>query len=194
MRPSKGQRDGRLLAPTDVIFQLRTEFCNRILDRPTGAVREAADGGAGHDADRLRHFIENIEVFLAALAGPNAVEHLHHPASPLAARRALSARFVSEEPADIIENIDDAGLLVEDGNGRGAQAEAADLAGAVEIERRVEFLFGHHAHADAAGDAAFRLASFPDAATVPVEEFARRDSERQFDAARRVDVSADAIE
>ena len=85
-------------------------------------------------------------------------------------------------------------VLVEDGHGRGAQAEAADLAGAVEIERRVEFLLGHEAHADAAGNAALGLAALPDAAAVLVDQLADRDAQRQLDAARLVDVAADAVE
>ena len=44
-------------------------------------------------------------------------------------------------------------VLVDDRDRRGAQAQAADLAGAVEVERRVELRLGHEAHADAAGDA-----------------------------------------
>ena len=83
--------------------------------------------------------VEDLQVFEPALPAAHAVRDLQHPAGPLAARRALAARFVGEEAADVVEHVDDAGLVVEDRDGRGAQAEAADLAGAVEVERRVEF-------------------------------------------------------
>ena len=53
---------------------------------------------------------------------------------------------------------------------------------------------GHQAHADAAGDAAFGLASLPDAAAVLVDQLAHGDAQRQLDAARLVDVAADAVE
>ena len=119
---------------------------------------------------------------------------LQHPAGPLAAGRTLAARLVLEEAANVVQDIDDAGLFVEDRHRRGAQAEAADLAGAGEIERRVELRLGHQAHADAAGDAALGLAALPDAAAVFVDQLAHRDAQRQFDAARLVDVAADAIE
>ena len=85
--------------------------------------------------------IEDVQIFQPALAAADAVDDLEHPAGALAARRTLAARLVGEEPADVVQHIDDAGLLVEDRDGRGAQAEAADLAGAVEIERHVELGF-----------------------------------------------------
>src|SRR5262249_14439705 len=78
--------------------------------------------------------------------------------------------------------------------GGSAEAEAADLAGAVEIEWRIEFQFGHQPHADAAGNAALRFAAFPDAATMLVDQLADRDAERQLHTAWFVDVAADAIQ
>src|SRR5262249_54884824 len=124
-------------------------------------------------------------------------ETLHdlvHPAGPLAAGGALAARLVCEESTDIVQNIDDAGGLVEDGDGGGAEAETADLARPVEVERRVELRLGHQSHADAAGDAALGLRSLPDAAAVVLDQIAHGDAERELDAARLVDVPADAVQ
>ncbi len=101
---------------------------------------------------------------------------------------------MGKEARDIEEHIDDARRLVEDRYRCRAQAEAADLAGAVEVERRVEFLLGHDAHADAAGDAALRLTSIPHAAAVLVHQFANGNAQRQLHAARVIHVAADAVE
>src|SRR5436305_2033801 len=133
------QRQRRPRAAANVLFELRTKLGNRILDRPTRTVGETADRRTRHDANVLRHLIENIEILPPSLAAAHAVHHLHHPAGPFATGGALTARFVREEPADIIENVHDAGGVVEYGDGRRAEAETANLAGAVEVERCVEF-------------------------------------------------------
>src|SRR5438132_13571252 len=99
-----------------------------------------------------------------------------------------------EEAADVREHVDDARRFIENGDGRRAQPEAADLARPVEVERRIELGFGHDAHADAAGNRALRLAALPHAAAMLVDQRADADAERQLDAARLVDVAADAIE
>src|SRR5262249_43964129 len=80
------------------------------------------------------------------------------------------------------------------GHGRGAQAEAADFARPIKVERRIELRFGHHAHADAAGNAALGLATLPNAAALLFDEFAHGNAQWQFHTARLVHVAADAIE
>src|SRR5262249_59933346 len=80
------------------------------------------------------------------------------------------------------------------GDRRRAETETASLAGCIEVKRRVELLFGQDAHADAARNRALRLAAFPDAAAMLIDQLSHRDAQRQFDAARLVDVAADAIE
>src|SRR5262245_36346848 len=100
---------------------------------------------------------------------------------------------MGEEPADVVEHIDDAGFLIEDGDRRSPEPETTDFAGAVEIEGRVEFLLGHEPHADAAGDAALRLASLPHSTAVLFDKLAHGDAERQFDAAWLVDMAGDAV-
>ena len=72
--------------------------------------------------------------------------------------------------------------------------EAADFARAVEIERRIELARRQKAHADAARHHGLRLAAFPHAAAMLVDQLAGRDAQRQLDAARLVHVPADAIQ
>src|SRR5262249_10998204 len=141
-------------AAADVVLQLRPEFAHGILHRPAGAVRQAADRRAGHDPHTIADLIKNVQVFEPAAAAADAVGDLQHPAGSLAARRTLAARLVLEKATDVVQHIDDGGRLVKDRDGRGAEAEAANLAGPVEVQRRVELLLGHKAHANAAGDAA----------------------------------------
>src|SRR5262249_18309091 len=129
-----------------------------------------------------------------ALPAADALGHLQHPAGPLAAGRTLAARLMLEEPANVVENVHDAGLFVENRHRRRAQAEPADLAGAVEVERCVKFGLGHQAHADAAGDAALRLPTLPNTVAVLRDQLAHGDAQRQLDTARFIDVAADAVE
>ena len=156
------------------------ELADGVLDRPAGAVGQAADRRARHDADLVADLFEDVQVLQPALAAADAVDDLQHPAGAFAAGRTLAARLVGEEPADVVQHIDDAGLVVEDRHGRGAQPEAADLARGREVERRVELGLGHEAHADAAGDAALGLAALPDAAAVLVDQLAHGDAQRQL--------------
>ena len=123
---------------------------------------------------------------MRAVARADALQDLRHPARPLAARRALAARFVREEPAAVVQHVDHARLVVDDHDRRRAQAQAADLARAGEIERRVELGRRQEAHADAAGDDRLRLAALPHAAAVLVDQLAGRHAQRQLDAARLV--------
>ena len=112
------------------------------------------------------------------------VHDLEHPAGPLAARRALAAALVGEEPAGVVQHVDHAGLVVDDGDGRGAEAEAADLAGAVEVERDVELGSAEsRPMLMPAGDDGLGLPALPDAAAVLLDQLAERDAQRQLDAA-----------
>src|SRR5262249_40200705 len=142
----------------------------------------------------LPHFVQDLQVLDATLAAPHPVGDLLHPACAFTTGRTLPARLVREEPADVIQNIDDARRLVEDGHCGSPQAQTADLARAVEVQRRVEFLLGHQPHADPTGDAAFGLASFPDAPAVLIDQLPDRHAQRQLDAAGFVHVAADAVE
>src|SRR5262249_12671429 len=75
-----------------------------------------------------------------------------------------------------------------------AQPQTADGPRATEIEFGVELRLGHDAHADAAGNATFRLAPLPDAAAVLLDQLPHRHAQRHLVTAGLVDVAADAIE
>src|SRR6185369_4418332 len=134
------------------LLQLPPKLLDRILHRPPRPVGQAANGRPRHDADVFGDFVQNLQIFQAALAAAEAFGDFEHPAGAFAAGGALAAGFVAEETADVVEHVNDAGVVVDDRDGGGAEAQAADAAGAVEVERGVEFIFGHEAHADAAGD------------------------------------------
>src|SRR6266545_7316930 len=194
---SAGERQPLCLAPLsapDPLLQLAPELLNDVLDRPARAVAQAADRRPRHDADGLRDLIEDRQVCDAALPLPHAVGNLHHPARTFATGRTLTARLMSEKATNVIQNINNRHRLVDDRDRGGAQAEATNLAGAVEVERRIELGLGHQPHADAPGNARLRLAPLPDAAAVLVDQFACRDTQGQLDAARPVHMAAEAVE
>ena len=122
------------------------------------------------------------------------VEDLRHPVGAFAAGRALAARLVRHEPAAIVKHVDHARLVVDHHHRRGAEAEAAGLARAVEIERRVELVGRQKAHADSARHDGLRPPALPHAAAVLVDQLAGGDAQRQLDAAGAVDVPADAVQ
>src|SRR3954471_13651642 len=84
---------GAPLPLADELLQLRAELLDRVLDRPARPVGQAADRRARHDADRLRHLVQDLQVLQPSLAAAHPVEDLHHPSRPLPARRALTARL-----------------------------------------------------------------------------------------------------
>ena len=55
-------------------------------------------------------------------------EHRQRPGGSFAAGRALAAAFVLEEPATVVQEIDDRHGFVDHDHGGGAQPQAADLA------------------------------------------------------------------
>src|SRR5262249_21760751 len=152
------------------------------------------NGRARDDADRVADFLQNLQILQAPVPTAHALGDLQHPGGAFPAGRALPARLVGEEPADVMEVVDNAGRLVENPDRGGPQPQAPALARAIEVQRRIELLPGSPAHAEAAGNTALALASFPDAAAVPVDEFADGDAHGQLHAARPVHVTADAIE
>src|SRR5262249_2832023 len=95
------------LAPTaDVLFQPAPNLLDRVLHRPAGAVGQTANRRARHDADVLRHLVQDLQVLDSTLAAPHPVGDLLHPACAFTTGRTLPARLVREEPADVIQNID----------------------------------------------------------------------------------------
>ena len=86
--PSSGHRRGELVV----------ELVDERARRPGGAVGQAADRRAGHDAHGLFQLHEHVEVLAPAAAVDDAVEDLAHPRAAFAAGRALAAAFVGVEP------------------------------------------------------------------------------------------------
>ena len=72
--------------------------------------------------------------------------------------------------------------------------EAAGLAQALEVERRVELVGREQPHADAARHGRLGLPPLPDAAGVLVDQGAAGDAQRQLDADLLVHVARDAVE
>ena len=56
----------------DVFFQFAAELADGVLDGPGGAVGQAANGGAGNDADRVGDLQQQVEVLQPAPAGADA--------------------------------------------------------------------------------------------------------------------------
>src|SRR5438445_8303512 len=83
-----------LFAGADRGFELAAELADRRLHRPARAVGEAANGRSWHDADSIRHFHENIEIFLTALTATHPVGDLEHPAGAFTTGCALTATLV----------------------------------------------------------------------------------------------------
>ena len=159
-----------------------------------GPIGEAADRRPGHHAHGVADLGEELEILEPALAGADPLEHPQRPGRSLAARRALPAGFVGEEPAGIVEEVDDAHCLVDDDDSGRAEAEAADLAGAGEVERRVEFGLRQQSHRDSAGDHGLRLPPLPHSAPLAVDELAGGDAEGGLVATGAFNVSGEAIE
>src|SRR5438067_13065436 len=105
-----------LLPALDVRLELGAELADRGLHRPAGAVRQAANRRPGNDPHAVADFDENIEVLDPPAAAAHAVENAKHPRGPLAARRALPARFVREKPAGVPEHVNHRSLVVDHGD------------------------------------------------------------------------------
>src|SRR5262245_55807801 len=103
MRPGQLQRV-RLLAGLDVLLELRPELTDGVLDRPAGAVGQAADRRPRHDADLVADLLQDLQVLRPALPAAHAIDDLEHPPRPLAARRTLAARLVREEAARVVQH------------------------------------------------------------------------------------------
>ena len=61
------------IGPSNIVLQFLAELADRGLDRPGGAVGQAADRRAGNDADRVADLQQQVEVLEPAAAGLDAV-------------------------------------------------------------------------------------------------------------------------
>ena len=117
-------------------------------------------------------------------------EHLHQPPRALAARRALAAGLVLVELGPPQHGSHDAGRLVEDLQGAGAEHRAGRADG-LEVERHVEVLVGEQRGRGAAGRPELQLVAVADAAR-EVDQLAQGDAQRGFVLAGLGDVARQA--
>ena len=89
-----------------MVFKFVAEFPDGILDRPGGSVSQSADGCAGHDPDRFADVEQRIEILESSFAVLDSRQDSFGPACPFTTGSALAARFVSEEAAGVVEEID----------------------------------------------------------------------------------------
>ena len=176
----------------DFLFEVFGELLQDGFDDPIGAVGEAADGGAGHDALGEADFHEQVEVLGAAAAFVDAVDDLVGPGGAFAAGGALAAGFVGVEADAVTGDGDHVGGVVHHRHAGGAEAEDAIFFADVEIERSVVLIGAEDAHGDAAMEGGFVFAF--DAAGVFFDELAHRDTEFFLVAAGLVAVAGDAHE
>ncbi len=112
---------------------------DRVLHRPGGAVGQAADRRAGHDADRVGR---PRAAGRGPRAGPGRADAVQDLAASSRCPRgtACTGRTTRGRRTGRLLYSTSTMLVWSsiDGDRRGAQAQAADLAGAVEVERRVE--------------------------------------------------------
>src|SRR5262249_31012744 len=181
-------------AAADEFLQLFSELGHDVFHRPGRAICQATDRCARYDADGAGHLLQDLQVFDTTPPVAHAIHHLHHPACPLAAGRALAARLMREKAAAIVEHLNDGSSFIEDGDRRRAQPKTADFARPVEVERRVELLLGHDAHADTPRNAALGIAPLPDSSAMPVDQLPHGDPHWQLHTTRLVHLPAEAVE
>src|SRR5262245_23512414 len=87
----------RLLTTLDVRFKLGSELFDDGLYRPTSAVSQSANRCAGHDANAVADFSQDVEVFELPATLANAVGNLEHPPCAFSRWCALATRFMRKE-------------------------------------------------------------------------------------------------
>src|SRR5450755_1217340 len=128
----------RAAAALAVLEVLIPEVLDRRHHRADGAVTERAERAA---QDVVTDVEQLVQVVVAAQAPLQVGENLHHPEGALAARCALAARLVLVELRPAQRGADDAGGLVEDLQGLGAE-HGPRRAHRLEVQRHVQVLVG----------------------------------------------------
>ena len=167
----------------------------RVLDGPGGAVGQAADRRAGMMPIESPISSSRSRSFSRPAAGLDPLDHLQRPVRAFAAGRALAAAFVGEEAATVVQEIDHRIRLVEHHHAGRAQPQAADLAGAGEIQRRVEFVGSRiRPMLIPPGIAAFALRPFHTPPPYSSISSPHGDAQRRLVAAGPVHVAAQAVQ
>src|SRR5438067_9744326 len=106
----------------DMRLELVAELVDVAGDRHRGRVAERAEALA---EDAVADVEQQVELALLCAPVLDLVQELHHPARPLAARRALAARLVHVELRDAEPELNHAGPVVD--HDHGARAEHRPL-------------------------------------------------------------------
>mmetsp|Transcript_35491 Transcript_35491/g.114080 ORF Transcript_35491/g.114080 Transcript_35491/m.114080 type:complete len:280 (+) Transcript_35491:273-1112(+) len=187
-RPPRSQL--ALLPLHDAQLDLRPEGADQPLHWPRGGVTQRADGVA---LDLVRQLLEHVNLLDLRVARHKPVHDLAHPASPLAARRALAARLVLVKLGEACDGGDDVGLLVEDGDGGGAEARAGALQVVEVHEHLVADVRRQDRHRRAAWDDAQQVVPPSNhVLAVLLQQLLERDGHLLLDRAGVVDVARDA--
>src|SRR5215472_3321791 len=93
----------------DARFDLAAEMADEPLNRPGRCIAQRTDGVA---LDPRRHIPEQVDLTLLGLAALHPLQDAPHPATTLAAGRALSAALVLVEVGDAADGCDDVGGFV----------------------------------------------------------------------------------
>ncbi len=165
--------------------ELVAEAVDVARDRHRGGVAERAQALA---EDAVADVEQQLEVGLRRVPVLDPVQKLHHPARPLAARRALPARLVLVELGDAQAELHHAGAVVDHDHRAGAEHRAGP-GDRVEIEARVELVGREHRHRRAARNDRLQLPPTRDAAAEVVDQLAQRRAERHLVVAAPDDVS-----
>src|SRR5690348_12023469 len=96
----------RRVRALDVFFEFTTKLSNGVFNRPRCSVGQTANGRTRDNANRIANLKEEVEIFESPFASSNALQHLQRPACSFPTGSALSARFMLEELATVMEKID----------------------------------------------------------------------------------------
>ena len=156
------------------------------------------DGGVTESAERLaadvrRDTRQQIEIAHLAFAALDLAQNLVQPVRAFAARRALSAGFVTVEMQQVFGKPDHARRVVEHDDG-GRAEERAGLLDGVETGLRVELIGHQDRHRRSAGDDGLQRSPLADATRKAFDQLPERDVHRRFIHARAPHVSADAVQ
>src|SRR5688572_23521494 len=108
-RPAPLARHDAAAAMLDHVLELVPVMLHEALHRPGGGIPKGADGVT---LDLVGHIHQHVQIVLAALAGEDSLDEAIHPASTLAARRALPAGLGVVEARDALQYAYHAGGLV----------------------------------------------------------------------------------
>ena len=176
--------------PLEMILKLVPPLLH---DADRGQRRGVAERAERAPEHVLRKLVDQRDVFLAAAALVEAVEHLAQPRGAFAAGNAPAAGFVRVEMHDAARDVHHAGVFVHDH--RAARAEhRADLGHRIVIHGDVDFVGRKQRAGTAAGNHGFQFLAARHAARDFFDQPAQREAQGQFVNAGAIDVAGNRIE